>query len=75
MIRSHWQIENSLHWVKDVIQAEDRSSIRAANAASTISVLKTWVLSLFRLRGHHSIKHATIRFANKIPELCRLIRT
>ena len=33
-IRSHWGIENSLHWVKDVVLAEDHSSIAAKSAAS-----------------------------------------
>ncbi|MBE9019232.1 hypothetical protein C7Y66_06370 [Chroococcidiopsis sp. CCALA 051] len=25
LIRSHWQIENRLHWIKDVVLQEDRS--------------------------------------------------
>lgn len=30
-IRGHWKIENSLHWVKDVIFHEDHSRIRMGN--------------------------------------------
>lgn len=75
MIRAHWGIENRLHWVKDVQQNEDKNRIHGENAPSNISLLKTWVLSLFRINGHDSIKNATIRFANKIPQLMALMRT
>ncbi len=73
-ISGHWQIENALHWVKDVIQNEDRSGI-GGSAAVTLSTLKTWALSLFRVNGMTSIKNATIRFANKISDLYALTRT
>lgn len=75
LIRGHWGIENRLHWVKDVQQNEDANRIRGENAPSNISLLKTWVLSLFRINGYDSIKNATIRFANKIPQLMALMRT
>jgi predicted transposase YbfD/YdcC len=75
LIRGHWEIENRLHWVKDVIQNEDANRIGQKNAASVLSLLKTWVLSLFRLNGYNSIKNATITFANKIPQLMALMRT
>ena len=35
-IRSHWQIENSLHWLKDVTFKEDESKIRTGNAPQNI---------------------------------------
>ena len=75
MIRGHWAIENRLHWVKDVQQNEDNNRIRGGRAAENISLLKTWVLSLFRINGYDSIKNATISFANKISQLARLVRT
>jgi predicted transposase YbfD/YdcC len=75
MIRAHWHIENRLHWVKDAIQQEDRCGIRGADAAENLSVLKSLALSVYRLQGYDSFKHATIRFANKINELWELLRT
>src|SRR5512135_2747309 len=30
--RSHWEIENRLHWVRDVTYQEDKSLIRTGNA-------------------------------------------
>jgi predicted transposase YbfD/YdcC len=29
-IRRHWSIENRLHWIRDVVFAEDHSQIRTA---------------------------------------------
>lgn len=75
IIRQHWGIENRLHWVKDVQQNEDRNNIRGGQAPENISLLKTWALSLFRINGYDSIKHATISFANKISQLMKLAKT
>ncbi len=57
-IRGHWLIENSLHWVKDVIYEEDISPQKAGFAPRNLSLLKTWVLSLLRTHGFDSIKAA-----------------
>lgn len=37
--RSHWAIENSLHWVMDVAFREDESRIRAGYAAENLNTL------------------------------------
>lgn len=74
-IRGHWLIENRLHWVKDVGMHEDSSGIRSKEAAATLSLLKTWALSLYRQQGHRSLKQATVCYANKVKELLLLIRT
>ncbi|BCU09524.1 hypothetical protein MAN88_00880 [Microcystis aeruginosa] len=39
-------MENRLHWVKDVIQNEDRSPQKKGLSPINISLLKTWVLTL-----------------------------
>lgn len=75
IIRSHWGIENRLHWVKDVNLNEDNNRISDPTAAVNLSVLKSWALTTFRIQGFGAIKHAMIRFANKIKELLRLLRT
>ncbi len=36
-IRKHWSIENSLHWVLDVVMGEDGSRIRAKNGAEIVT--------------------------------------
>lgn len=40
IVRGHWQVENSLHWVLDVIFGEDRSTKRSGNSAQNFSVLR-----------------------------------
>jgi predicted transposase YbfD/YdcC len=47
-IRSHWGIENGLHWVLDMYFAEDRSRARTDHAPANLALLRRWVLSLLR---------------------------
>ena len=55
-IRSHWGIENRLHYVKDVSFKEDESKIRSGNAPAVISLIRNLVLNIARLNGQNSIK-------------------
>ena len=73
VIRGHWQVENRLHWVKDVIFDEDKSPQRAGNAPINLSIIKTWVLSVFRLNGFDSIKGAIDQFSHNIPAMWSLV--
>lgn len=70
-IRNHWSIENRLHWVKDVIQHEDRSGIRKGNGVETLSVLKNVAINICREHGFDSIKAAAIHFASNVKELMK----
>jgi predicted transposase YbfD/YdcC len=47
-IRTHWQIENNLHWLLDVAYREDQSRIRDENTALNISWLKKTALGLLK---------------------------
>jgi predicted transposase YbfD/YdcC len=47
-IRSHWGVENGLHWVLDLYFAEDRNRARTRNAAANLALLRRWVVSLLR---------------------------
>jgi predicted transposase YbfD/YdcC len=47
-VRSHWGIENSCHWVLDVVFREDDSRIRIKNAAENMSTLRRLALNLLR---------------------------
>ncbi|TLD46377.1 MAG: hypothetical protein FAZ92_01325 [Accumulibacter sp.] len=48
-MRSHWGIENRLHWVLDVSFGEDANPVRKDNAPQNLSLLKKIVLNLIRL--------------------------
>ncbi len=45
-IRSHWGIENSLHWVLDVALQEDDCRIRKHNAPENFAVLRCIAVNL-----------------------------
>ena len=45
-VRNHWSIENELHWVLDIAFREDDSRVRNRNAASNLSILRRFALSL-----------------------------
>jgi len=47
-VRSHWGIENQLHWVLDVAFREDDCRVRAGNAAENFAVLRHGALNLLK---------------------------
>lgn len=47
-IRSHWSIENQLHWMLDVVFREDQSRKRAGNAAQNFSLINKIALSMLK---------------------------
>jgi predicted transposase YbfD/YdcC len=47
-VRSHWGIENSLHWVLDVAFHEDSSRKRTGNAAENFSIICRIALNLIK---------------------------
>lgn len=51
-IRAHWQIENNLHWLLDVVYREDQCRIRDENAALNMSWLKKTSLGLLKRATH-----------------------
>lgn len=48
-VRSHWSVENRLHWVMDVAFNDDQMRARTKNAAHNLAVLKQMALNLIRL--------------------------
>jgi predicted transposase YbfD/YdcC len=49
-VRSHWGIENELHWVLDVAFREDDCRVRAGNAAANFSAVRQLALGLLKKR-------------------------
>jgi len=46
--RSHWSIENQMHWILDVVLAEDANRARKDNAPENLAVLRRFALNILR---------------------------
>jgi predicted transposase YbfD/YdcC len=46
--RSHWKIENQVHWVLDIAFREDESRVRKDHAAENLAVLRHMALNLLK---------------------------
>jgi predicted transposase YbfD/YdcC len=56
-VRAHWGIENSLHWVLDVVMRDDESRVRTGNAAANMGIVKHIAYNLIkRGKGKHSFR-------------------
>jgi len=53
-VRTHWSIENSLHWNLDVSFREDESRVRKDHAPNNFSVLRR--IALNYLKNEHTLK-------------------
>lgn len=48
-IRSHWEVENKVHWVLDVVYREDDSRIRRGDGAENVAIFRRLAMNLARL--------------------------
>ncbi len=58
LVRGHWSIENSIHWVRDVTYREDASRIRTGNAPAVLAAIRNVVTTVLRLAGVANIAAA-----------------
>jgi hypothetical protein len=49
--RAHWEIENRLHWVRDVTLREDACRVRSGYAPQALAACRNAVLTLLRGLG------------------------
>jgi predicted transposase YbfD/YdcC len=67
-VRTHWSIENKIHWVRDTTYREDYSRIRAASRPRIMATLRNLAIGLIRQAGHTRIA-AAIRKIRNSPHL------
>jgi predicted transposase YbfD/YdcC len=61
--RDHWQIENGLHYVRDVTLGEDACQVRSDRAPANLAACRNTVLNLLRLAGVTNVAAALRRHA------------
>jgi predicted transposase YbfD/YdcC len=66
LVRGHWEIENGLHYVKDVTLGEDRSLIHKGNGPSIMAMLRDTVVSVLHRAGWRTIAER-LRFYSGNP--------
>ena len=60
MIRSHWMVENGLHWVLDMIFRDDECRVRTDNAPFNLAIVKHIALNVLRTgKAKELLAHAT----------------
>jgi hypothetical protein len=74
-VRGHWEIENRLHWVRDVTYQEDKSLVRTGNAARVMASLRSLAISLLRLDGQANIAAANRHHARDPQRTLKLLQT
>ena len=56
-VRSHWGVENGLHWVMDMVFRDDECRIRSAHAPANFATIKHMASNLLRRgKGKHSMR-------------------
>lgn len=72
-IRSHWGIENKLHYTKDVIMREDKEGTKNKTAAANLALFRNFAFNILKTQNK-SIKYATEFFANhNVKELISIL--
>ena len=74
-IRGHRLIENGLHWVKDVVFGEDDAPFVQHTPATNWSVIRNFVINLFRQHGYYKITKAQRLLKHDLDALFGLMTT
>lgn len=71
--RGHWQIENGLHYVRDVAFDEDRSTVRSGAAPQVMAACRNLAIALLRRSGLSTIAAGLRTFAGRPHAAIRLV--
>jgi predicted transposase YbfD/YdcC len=73
-IRSYWGVENKVHYVRDVTQAEDASRIRVVPLPQLWAIARNTALNLYRDSGFDNMAQAQRRCGFSLNRLKSLFR-
>ncbi len=68
VIRSHWGIENRLHWVLDVAFREDACRVRVGHAPENLAIVRHLALNLLRREPSRRASVATKRLCAALDD-------
>jgi len=62
-VRTHWEVENTVHWVLDVVFREDDSHLRVGKGPENMAILRRLALNLLQQEqaGKRSMKRKRLR--------------
>jgi predicted transposase YbfD/YdcC len=63
VVRTHWQIENCLHWVLDVVLDEDQARARKDHAPENLARLRRFALNVLRANRNQGSTRGKIKRA------------
>lgn len=69
LVRSHWQVENNLHWQLDVTFYEDDSRKRKGNSPENFSLLTKTALNIIKTNTTDKISLANKRYKAALDEV------
>jgi predicted transposase YbfD/YdcC len=72
-VRSHWHIENRLHWIRDVTFGEDAHQARTGNGPAVAAVLRNTAIGYHRSNGETNIARATRRASRRPHDLINAV--
>jgi predicted transposase YbfD/YdcC len=73
LVRGHWSIENSLHYVRDVTFGEDRSRLRTGHAPQIMAALRNLAITLLHRAHFFEMASARRHFAYQPQEALALL--
>ena len=63
-VRSHWMVENTLHWTLDVVFNEDESRVRKENAGENMAIVRHIVINMLN-KAKSSFKGVSLKALRK----------
>ena len=73
--QGHWEIENKLHYVRDVTFDEDRQQLRVGNGPAMMAALRNLAISLHHLTGTTNIAEVIRHTARDVNRAIKLLLT
>lgn len=75
LVRGHWGIENSLHWVRDVTFGEDASQVRTGSAPAIMAGIRNVAITLLNRAGVKNKAEALRHFAAHPKKAIALVKS